>query len=70
MNQQPIKAWDNAQAYSISNNKTHKNNTKAQLTEANDEEIRNHLDSMACSLIKQINNMAHNPTPNNNSTDK
>jgi hypothetical protein len=70
MNQQPIKARDNAQAYSISNNKTQINNTKAQLTKANNEEVQDHLESMACSLVKQINNTAHNPTPKNYSTDK
>jgi hypothetical protein len=70
MNLQPIKARDNAQVYSISNDKTQINNSKAQLTEANDEEMRDHLESMACSLIKQINNTAHNPTSNNDNMDE
>jgi hypothetical protein len=70
MNLQPIKAQENAQAYSISNNKTQINNTKTQLTKANNEEIWDHLESMACSCIKRINNRAHNPTYNNNNTDE
>jgi hypothetical protein len=51
MTQQLIKARDNAQVYSISTNKTQINNTKAQLTQAINEEIQDHLESMACSLI-------------------
>jgi hypothetical protein len=65
MLKQPIKAQDNAQAYSISNNKTQINNTQAQLTDADTEEIREHLECMACSLVQQINHsdVTYPPTP-------